>query len=71
MSETRITVAHSPDSDDAFMFFGLASGAVGDGAGASIRFGLGRWTSDADVDFAISRVTTVVRSLRQRQAVGR
>ena len=28
MSETRITVAHSPDSDDAFMFFGLAHGAV-------------------------------------------
>jgi 5,8-dihydroxy-2-naphthoate synthase len=28
MTETRITVAHSPDSDDAFMFFGLASGNV-------------------------------------------
>ena len=28
MSQTRITVAHSPDSDDAFMFYGLASGAV-------------------------------------------
>ena len=28
MPETHITVAHSPDSDDAFMFFGLASGAV-------------------------------------------
>jgi 1,4-dihydroxy-6-naphthoate synthase len=28
MTETRITVAHSPDSDDAFMFFGLASGQV-------------------------------------------
>jgi 1,4-dihydroxy-6-naphthoate synthase len=28
MPDTRITVAHSPDSDDAFMFFGLASGAV-------------------------------------------
>jgi 1,4-dihydroxy-6-naphthoate synthase len=28
MTETRITVAHSPDSDDAFMFFGLASGSV-------------------------------------------
>ncbi len=27
----RITVAHSPDSDDAFMFFGLASGAVDTG----------------------------------------
>jgi 1,4-dihydroxy-6-naphthoate synthase len=25
MPETRITVAHSPDSDDAFMFYGLAS----------------------------------------------
>jgi 1,4-dihydroxy-6-naphthoate synthase len=28
MPETRITVAHSPDSDDAFMFYGLASGNV-------------------------------------------
>ena len=28
MKDTRITVAHSPDSDDAFMFFGLASGNV-------------------------------------------
>lgn len=28
MTETRITVAHSPDSDDAFMFFGIASGNV-------------------------------------------
>ena len=24
----KITVAHSPDSDDAFMFYGIASGAV-------------------------------------------
>ena len=44
-----------------------AIGAVGPGAGASIRFGLGRWTKDSEVDFAIERVTTVVRSLRQRQ----
>jgi 1,4-dihydroxy-6-naphthoate synthase len=29
--DTRITVAHSPDSDDAFMFFGLASGNVDTG----------------------------------------
>src|SRR5512138_2042507 len=27
----RIVVAHSPDSDDAFMFYGLASGAVQSG----------------------------------------
>ena len=31
MPVNRITVAHSPDSDDAFMFFGLASGAVDTG----------------------------------------
>jgi 5,8-dihydroxy-2-naphthoate synthase len=31
MSQQRITVAHSPDSDDAFMFYGLASGAVDTG----------------------------------------
>jgi 1,4-dihydroxy-6-naphthoate synthase len=28
MASSKITVAHSPDSDDAFMFYGLASGAV-------------------------------------------
>ena len=42
----------------------LAIGAVGDRAGASIRFGLGRPTTDQDIDFAIERVTTVVRALR-------
>src|ERR687891_2864980 len=31
MNQQRIAVAHSPDSDDAFMFFGLASGAVDTG----------------------------------------
>jgi cysteine desulfurase len=42
-----------------------AIGAVGERAGASIRFGLGRTTSEADIDFAIDRVSTVVRSLRK------
>jgi cysteine desulfurase len=41
-----------------------AIGAVGPGAGASIRFGIGRTTTEADVDFAAARVATVVRSLR-------
>lgn len=46
-----------------------AIGAVGERAGASIRFGLGRTTSNADVDFATERVTAVVKSLRaKRQA---
>jgi cysteine desulfurase len=43
-----------------------AIGAVGDATGASIRFGLGRWTTDSDIDFALERVTTVVRSLRAK-----
>jgi 1,4-dihydroxy-6-naphthoate synthase len=28
MNSTKITIAHSPDSDDAFMFYGLASGNI-------------------------------------------
>ena len=43
-----------------------AIGAVGDRAGASIRFGLGRTTTDAEIDLAIERVTKVVRALRAR-----
>jgi cysteine desulfurase len=44
-----------------------AIGAIGDRAGASIRFGLGRPTTDHDIDFAIDRVTTVVRALRTQR----
>ena len=43
-----------------------AIGAVGETASASIRFGLGRGTTDADVEFAIHRVTTVVKGLRAK-----
>ena len=42
----------------------VAIGATGERAGASIRFGLGRTTTDEDIDVAIERVTAVVRSLR-------
>ena len=45
-----------------------AIGAVGERAGASIRFGLGRGTTDGDIDFAIERVTRVVCTLRQNAA---
>jgi cysteine desulfurase len=31
---------------------------------ASLRFGLGRWTTEEEVDFAVSRVTEVVSRLR-------
>ncbi len=45
-----------------------AIGAVGERAGASIRFGIGRTTTAGEIDFAIERVATVVNALR-RQAV--
>jgi cysteine desulfurase len=41
-----------------------AIGAVKDGGGASIRFGLGRNTTAQEIDYAIDRVVTVVSSLR-------
>jgi cysteine desulfurase len=43
-----------------------AIGATGDRGRASIRFGLGRTTSDDDVAFAIDRVTSAVSSLQRR-----
>ncbi len=46
-----------------------AIGAVGEQGGASIRFGLGRRTTEADIDFGIERVSTVVKSLRRALAV--
>jgi len=44
----RITVAHSPDSDDAFMFYGLASGAVP--------------TGDLEVDQVLADIETLNRA---------
>jgi cysteine desulfurase len=42
-----------------------AIGAVGEEAGASIRFGLGRTTTEDDITFAAERVVTVVKALRR------
>ena len=42
-----------------------AIGATGDDAGASIRFGLGRATTEDEIDFAAERVITVVQALRR------
>jgi len=42
-----------------------ALGAGDDLAHSSIRFGLGRWTTDAEVDYVVERLTTVVRRLRE------
>jgi len=43
-----------------------AIGATGDRGRASIRFGLGRGTTDDDIALAVDRVTTVISSLRAK-----
>jgi cysteine desulfurase len=42
-----------------------ALGAGDDLAHSSIRFGLGRWTTQEEVDYVVERLTTVVRRLRE------
>jgi cysteine desulfurase len=42
-----------------------ALGAGDDLAHSSIRFGLGRWTTDEEVDYVVTKLTSVVRRLRE------
>jgi cysteine desulfurase len=42
-----------------------ALGFTDDEARSSLRFGLGRFNTQADVDFAVERVTAAVRQLRK------
>jgi cysteine desulfurase len=42
-----------------------ALGAGDDLAHSSIRFGLGRWTTDEEVDYVVSKLTSVVQRLRE------
>lgn len=42
-----------------------ALGAGDDLAHSSIRFGLGRWTTDEDVDYVVEKLTSVVKRLRE------
>ncbi len=42
-----------------------ALGAGDDLAHSSIRFGLGRWTTDEEVDYVVDKLTNVVRRLRE------
>jgi cysteine desulfurase len=42
-----------------------ALGAGDDLAHSSIRFGLGRWTTDEEIDYVVEKLTSVVRRLRE------
>ena len=48
----------------------LALGLSLDAALASLRFGLGRWTTEADVDRAVTHVADVVSHLRAMSPAG-
>jgi cysteine desulfurase len=43
----------------------LALGLSADAARSSLRFGLGRFNTEEDVDFAVQRVTRAVAELRK------
>ena len=42
-----------------------ALGLDDDRARASLRFGLGRWTTEAEIDYVAKKVISVVRRLRE------
>jgi cysteine desulfurase len=47
-----------------------ALGFTDDEARSSLRFGLGRFNNEADVDFAVQRVVEAVRNLRKFSSIG-
>ena len=47
-----------------------AIGVPDDLARASLRFGLGRWTTGEEIDYAIEKVSSLVTRLRELSAVG-
>jgi cysteine desulfurase len=53
----------STDSDPSHVL--KAIGLTDDAARSSLRFGLGRFNTEADVDFAVERVVQAVQQLRQ------
>ena len=40
-------------------------------ARASLRFGLGRWTTAEEIDYTVDKVSSLVMRLRQLSSVGR
>ena len=47
----------------------MALGLSKDRALASLRFGLGRWTTAAEIDYAVAKVSDVVARLREMSPV--
>lgn len=47
---------------------GICSGAAEDMAHSSLRFGIGRFTTEAEIDFVVSRIVRVVNRLRDMRS---
>lgn len=49
--------------------FSFLKGAAEDMAHSSLRFGIGRFTTEAEVDFVVENITRVVQRLRDMRSV--
>ena len=47
----------------------VCSGAAEDMAHSSLRFGIGRFTTEAEIDFVVSHIVRVVNRLREMRSV--
>lgn len=45
-------------------------GAAEDMAHSSLRFGIGRFTTEAEIDFVVEKISTTVEKLRDMRFVG-
>lgn len=46
------------------------AGAAEDMAHSSLRFGIGRFTTEAEIDFVVEKISTTVEKLRDMRFVG-
>lgn len=55
--------------DDRSQSNALFAGAAEDMAHSSLRFGIGRFTTEAEVDFVVQKIVAVVQRLRDMRSV--
>ena len=55
--------------DKLFTHNGVCSGAAEDMAHSSLRFGIGRFTTEAEIDFVVNHIVRVVNRLRDMRSV--
>jgi cysteine desulfurase len=70
ISDIAVSAGSACSSASATPSHVLQAIGLSEGPAASIRFGLGRHTTDDDIDYAIEKFTTVVRHLRQMAPAG-